>query len=243
VRTLDAGADKPIPYLEIDAEENPFLGLRGIRFSLAEQSLLHVQLRALLRAAVDHPVAVMFPMVSTLDELRQARALVDEARRTLAADGLPAGTAPIGVMIETPAAVLLASALAREVDFFSIGTNDLQQYLMAADRNNPHVSGLVAAVQPPLLHALDAVVRAAHDADIWVGICGELAGDPRLTPLLLGLGIDELSMNAAAIPAVKAAVRAVSLDGASALAARALSLTTAAEIDAALTRFSKQLQT
>lgn len=241
VRTLDAGADKPIPYLPMIAEENPFLGQRGIRFSLAERDLLHVQLRALLRAAADYRIGIMFPMISTVDEVREVRARLDAARRSLEAEGRVAGSVEVGIMIETPAAVLIAPALARMVDFFSIGTNDLMQYLLAADRNNPTVAPLVASVQPPLLHAIEAVVNAARKAGIWVGLCGELGGDPRLAPLLLGLGVNELSMSAASIPVVKATVRAVSLDAASALAARVLTFNTAAEIDAALTKFHRQL--
>jgi phosphocarrier protein FPr len=226
VRTLDAGADKPLPFLGQPHEANPFLGVRGIRLGLAEPEMLGVQLRALLRVATDHPVRIMFPMVATLDEVRAARAALEEARAASGVDAHP----EVGVMIEVPAAALGAGHLAQEVDFFSVGTNDLTQYTLAADRGNERVAGLADPLHPTVLRLIALACDAATANDIWVGVCGELAGDPVATALLLGLGVRELSMAAPAIPSVKDAVRATDLDEARALADRALTLATAVEV-------------
>jgi multiphosphoryl transfer protein len=231
VRTLDIGGDKPLPYLDAPEEENPFLGLRGVRYTLAHTPLFKTQLRALLRAAADANLSVMFPMISTLSELHAARALLDEVRDELRAEGVEhAETMPVGMMIEVPAAVLIAGHLARKVDFFSIGTNDLTQYLMAADRGNAAVGDLVDALHPAVLHMVQQTVNAAHDAGIEAYMCGELAGDPLATPLLVGLGLDELSMGAAAIPAVKARLRTLTLPEAQAIVDGALSQPSAAAV-------------
>ena len=233
VRTLDVGADKPLPYLKQAHEANPFLGVRGIRLGLERPEILSIQLRALLRAAVDHPISVMFPMITTLDELRAARGAVDTARADLERERVPVPDAlSIGVMIEVPAAALTAAVLAPEVDFFSIGTNDLTQYVMAADRGNGGVAALSDAFHPAVLRLIAATTQAAEAHGIWTGVCGELAGDPLATPLLLGLGVGELSMSAPAIPAVKQAVRATDLPRARALADDALALATGAEVRA-----------
>ncbi len=208
IRTLDVGGDKPLPYLDLPSEENPFLGWRGIRYSLDNPKLFRTQLRAILRAGHGHRVQLMFPMVSTVAEVRRARAMLDAERQSLADATIEHATQlAVGIMVETPAAVLNAHRLAMEVDFFSIGTNDLTQYLMAADRGNTRVAGLIDALQPPVVAAMAQVIEAAHEAGIWVGLCGELAGDVLSTPLLVGLGIDELSMSAPSIAAVKAAIR------------------------------------
>jgi phosphoenolpyruvate-protein phosphotransferase/dihydroxyacetone kinase phosphotransfer subunit len=232
IRTLDIGGDKTLTYLRQPHEPNPFLGQRGLRYCLDRPGLFRPQLRAILRAAAEHPIRVMFPMVSTWDELVMVDALIDEICAELQEDGLAFDEdIQRGIMIETPAAVLLADHLARLVDFFSIGTNDLTQYIMAADRGNAAVANLVSAYQPALLRAIRAVVHAGHANGIRVGLCGELAGDPRATSLLVGLELDELSMNAASIPAVKARIRQLSRTEAQHIAAAALEMSAAAEIE------------
>lgn len=226
IRTLDVGADKPLPYLMQPAEANPFLGIRGIRLGLQRPDLLGSQLRAICRVATDHRVRVMFPMVADIRELRAARAILAQM------DG--SGAMEVGVMIEVPSAALLAERLAPEVDFFSIGTNDLTQYTLAADRGNDRVGALADALHPAVLRLIALTAEAAESHGRWVGVCGELAGDPEATPLLLGLGVKELSMSAPAIPLVKQAVRRTDLPDARALAARALSCATAPEVHALL---------
>jgi multiphosphoryl transfer protein len=205
VRTLDTGADKPLPFLPQDPEANPFLGRRGIRLSLSNPDLLRTQLRAILRVAADHPLKVMFPMVATLEELRAARALLDEARAELDSRA----ELEVGVMVEVPALALQAPEFAPDVDFFSIGTNDLAQYVMAADRGNAALADLLTGSLAPVLALVAAVTAAAAAQDRWVGVCGELAGDPHAAVLLAGLGVRELSMAGSRIPAVKAALREV----------------------------------
>ena len=228
IRTLDVGGDKPLPYLDLGEEANPFLGWRAIRFCLQRPEIFMPQLRAILRAAAPEDgeprdVRIMFPMVGTVGEVRAAKAMLDAARAELHAEGLPHGeSVSVGIMIEVPSAVAIADQLAREVDFFSIGTNDLTQYVMAADRGNARVAGLASALQPAVLRQVGAAAAAAHAAGIWIGMCGELAGNPLATPVLLGLGLDELSMSAPAIAAVKDAVRGLTLDEARQLAAAAL---------------------
>ena len=212
-----------LPYLDLGREENPFLGYRGIRFCLHRPDIFKPQLRAILRASQGHNLRVMFPMIGTLAELRAARAMLAEAQAELRAENVPfdEGLA-VGIMIEVPSAVATADQLAGEADFFSIGTNDLTQYVMAADRGNANVAGLANALQPAVLRMIQQTVRAAHAAGIWVGMCGELAGNALATPLLVGLGLDELSMSAPALPAVKAAVRGLTMAEASALAGQVL---------------------
>jgi phosphoenolpyruvate-protein kinase (PTS system EI component) len=188
-------------------------------------------LRALVRVAADHPVRVMFPMVATLEELRAARGAVDRAANAVADSGARvAERLEVGAMIEVPSAALVADRLAQEVDFFSLGTNDLSQYVLAADRGNERVASLADALHPAVLELIRRTAHAAAAAGIWAGVCGELAGDPLATPLLIGLGVRELSMSAPAIPHVKHAVRATDLDAADALAAQALSLSSATEV-------------
>jgi phosphoenolpyruvate-protein phosphotransferase/dihydroxyacetone kinase phosphotransfer subunit len=229
LRTLDVGADKPLPYLPAEPEANPFLGVRGIRLALARPELLETQLRAVLRAAAEYPLKVMFPMVATLDEYRRARSLLSRAREGLERAGT---TTPdeleVGVMIEVPAAALAAELFAPEVDFFSIGTNDLVQYTMAAERGNASVAGLADGLHPSVLRLIRTVADAADGK--LVAVCGELASDPVAVPMLVGLGVTELSANAPAIPAVKEAVRKVDRGAARALADRALGLSSASEV-------------
>jgi multiphosphoryl transfer protein len=238
LRTLDVGADKPLPYLPAQTEANPFLGVRGIRLALARPELLEAQLRAVLRTSAEHPqLKVMFPMVATLEEYRQARSALERVREELE----QAGTAvpedlEVGVMIEVPAAALAAEAFAPEVDFFSLGTNDLTQYTMAAERGNASVAGLADGLHPSVLRLVRIVAEAASRHDRWVGVCGELASDPTAVPVLVGLGVTELSANAPAIPAVKQAVRGIDTRAARALADKALALSSASEVRAFLER-------
>jgi phosphocarrier protein FPr len=226
LRTLDAGADKPLPYLGQPPEPNPFLGVRGVRLGLARPDLLLPQLRAVVRVAADFPVRVMFPMVATADELRRALALLEEARRAVGS-GTELET---GIMVEVPAAALTAPALAPSVDFFSIGTNDLTQYVLAADRGNEHVAALSDALHPAVLRLIEATTIAARAHGRWVGVCGELAGDASATSLLLGLGVRELSMSAPSIGRVKQVVRSTDIPEAEALAAKALACASASEV-------------
>ena len=209
IRTLDIGGDKPLAYLQQGAEDNPFLGCRGLRLCLQNVEVFKVQLNALLRARAKSPnLQIMFPMVSTMEELNQAKYLLNGCYEALQDSGIPAAMPEIGIMIEVPAAVANARQLAKEVSFFSVGTNDLTQYVMAADRGNDRVSYLVSAAQPAVLRMIEQAAQAAHEAGITIGICGEMAGDPKLTAALIGMGIDELSMSSNRIAAVKQAVRA-----------------------------------
>jgi phosphocarrier protein FPr len=225
VRTLDIGGDKPAAYLTLPKEPNPFLGWRAIRISLAMPELFKTQLRALLRAATAGNIHLMFPMVSTLDEVLRAQALLAAAASELSAAGVPLrADLPVGIMIETPAAVAMADRLAPLVDFFSIGTNDLTQYTFAADRTNQHVVALNDPLHPALLRMVDAVLRAAHGHERWVGLCGELAADPLAIPILLGLGLDEFSMAPASIPAAKQVILRLTMPVARRLAQKALQM-------------------
>ncbi|WP_435101911.1 phosphoenolpyruvate--protein phosphotransferase [Halarchaeum sp. P4] len=226
VRTLDIGGDKPVPYLDLPDEENPFLGERGIRRSLGpDADLFETQLRALLRADADTDVgslAVMLPLVTTVEEVAEARDVVEDVVADLESEGVEATMPEFGVMVETPAAAFMADVLVEHVDFFSIGTNDLAQYVMAAERGNDAVADLGDFRQPAVLRAIDATTSAAEGTDVWVGMCGEMAGDPELTELLVGLGLRELSMSALTVPEVKARVSETDLEDAEALAERAL---------------------
>ncbi len=223
LRTLDIGGDKELPYLDLPHEMNPFLGVRAIRLCLARPELLKPQLRAALRAGVDRNLKIMFPMVSRVSEIKAARELLEECRRELEEEGQPtAGDIEIGIMIEIPAAVVMADRLADEVDFFSIGTNDLSQYTMAADRTNADLADLVSGFQPAVLRLVRDTIEAGHDSGIWVGLCGELAGEPLAIPILLGLGLDEFSMNPPAIPVAKQIIRQLAMDEAREVAREAL---------------------
>jgi multiphosphoryl transfer protein len=231
LRTLDVGADKPLPYLPVGVEANPFLGVRGIRLALAKPELLETQLRAVLRTAAEHSLKLMFPMVATLEEYRRAKAVLAEARAKLERAGTPTPEQlEVGVMIEVPAAALAAEVFAPEVDFFSLGTNDLVQYTMAAERGNPAVADLADGLHPSVLRLIRTVVDAADEHGKWVGVCGELASDPVAVPALVGLGVSELSANAPAIPAVKEAVRGIDSGAANTLAEEALARSSAAEV-------------
>ena len=203
IRTLDVGGDKDLPGVEQQAEENPFLGWRGIRMSLDTPELFKPQIRALLRAATHGNLKVMFPMIAHIDEVRAARENFKEAQRELESEGKEVGELEVGIMVETPAAAIRASEIAPEVSFFSIGTNDLVQYTLAADRGNERLRHLQSADHPAVLELIGRTCEAAREAGIWVGVCGEAAGDPALIPALVELGVTELSMSAPSIPRAK----------------------------------------
>lgn len=225
IRTLDVGGDKPLPYLGQPHEANPFLGLRGVRLSLAYPDLFRAQLTAIARLAAEFPVRAMFPMIATLDEFRAAKALLDAARAECDAPPIPTG-----MMVEVPAAVESAATFAREVDFFSIGTNDLTQYVFAAERGSPQVAALSDALHPAILRMIARVADAGRAQGKPTAVCGEMVSDPAAIPLLVGLGVAELSMSAAAIPQAKAVIRQVARPDAEALAPAALALESAAEV-------------
>jgi len=227
VRTLDVGGDKPLPYWPMPAEENPFLGVRGIRLSLQRPDILETQLRALLAAADGRPLRIMFPMVGNIDEWRTAKAMVERLRTEL-----PVADLQVGIMVEIPSAALIAPVLAREVDFFSIGTNDLTQYTLAIDRGHPSLSAQADGLHPAVLRLIGMTVEAAHAHGKWVGVCGELAADALAVPMLVGLGVDELSVSARSIALVKARVRELDFAACKQLALQALMLPGAHEVRA-----------
>lgn len=219
IRTLDIGGDKDLPYADLPKEENPFLGHRAIRYCLSHPEIFKTQLRALLRAGVHGNLWIMFPMVGNLSEIQQAKSLLEEARKELENQGLHIARNPkTGIMVEVPGAAVIADVLAKEVDFMSIGTNDLTQYTLAADRGNERVASLYDAAHPSVLRLVRQTCDAARREGILVGMCGELAGDPRMTEVLVGLGLDELSMSAGTIPEVKERIRRVQTDEARKLA-------------------------
>jgi phosphoenolpyruvate-protein phosphotransferase len=231
LRTLDIGADKPLPYLPREEERNPFLGLRGVRLSLRQPRMLADQLRAALRVAADHDVRVMFPMVATVDELRRAREALDDAHDALAGEGVAVpDRIALGIMVEVPAAALLIETFVPLVDFFSLGTNDLAQYTLAADRGNAEVAALADALHPAVLRLIERTARAAVEGGRGVAVCGEVAGDPFAIPLLLGLGVTELSMAPVHIAIAKETVRATEVGRARRLAQEALSADSVAEV-------------
>ncbi|MBU0517054.1 MAG: phosphoenolpyruvate--protein phosphotransferase, partial [Proteobacteria bacterium] len=231
IRTLDIGGDKFASSLTLAPEMNPALGLRAIRFCLRERGVFTTQLRAILRAGARGNVRVMFPLISGVTEYRHAREVLDGVKEDLAAEGVPFGhNMPVGIMVEIPGAVAMADVLAREVDFFSIGTNDLIQYALAIDRVNEHVAHMYQPFHPAVLRLIQASVLAAHQAGIPVAICGEMAAEPLCTPLLLGFGLDELSMTASAIPHVKRVIRMLSYEECRQMLAETLQFATSAEV-------------
>jgi len=225
IRTLDIGGDKPLSYLPIAHEENPFLGDRGIRAMLGRPGLLRSQLRAILRASEAGDVRVMFPMVGLLEEWRDARKILDQERQALDARQIP-----VGIMVEVPSAAIQSAQFARDADFFSIGTNDLTQYTLAMDRGHPRLASKCDGLSPAVLHLIEQTVRGAGEYGRWVGVCGGLAGDPTAVPLLLGLGVHELSVSVPAIPMVKALVRRLRIADCRELAKKALSMGTSTEV-------------
>ncbi|MCP4403469.1 MAG: phosphoenolpyruvate--protein phosphotransferase [bacterium] len=227
IRTLDVGGDKPLPYLPIPHEENPFLGERGIRVGLDRPEIFRTQIRAILRASTEGKIMVMFPMISTLSEWRAAKAMFEEEREKLDVPALP-----VGIMVEVPAAAVMAEQFAREADFFSIGTNDLTQYTLAMDRGHPKLAAQVDGLNPSVLHLIAQTVNGAHTHKKWVGVCGGIASDPQAVPLLMGLGVDELSISVPTIPSIKAQIRELDLSECQENARKALTLDSAVEVRA-----------
>jgi phosphotransferase system enzyme I (PtsI) len=241
IRTLDLGGDKFASHLELAQEMNPFLGWRAIRFCLAQPELFRAQLRAILRASAEGNVKMMYPMISGLDEWNQASVLVEKCKAELRAEGKPFDeNMEVGAMIEIPSAVLIAHTLAKRVKFFSIGSNDLIQYTLAADRTNEKVSHLYEPTHPAIIRLIKMTVDAAHAAGIWAGVCGEIAGDPMLAPLLIGLGVDELSAAPPVIAEVKYIIRRIKLTEAQALAEFALQSESPSEIFARCVEVARQ---
>jgi len=230
-RTLDVGGDKELPYIQMPKEANPFLGVRALRLSLAQPELFLPQLRAILRAAYGLPCRIMFPMVAEINEVRKAREFLERAHQSLVDEDLPhAWPVEVGIMVEIPSAALLSPELAHEVDFFSIGTNDLTQYTLAAERGNQALAYLADGLHPAVLQLIQLVIRAAHNAGKWVGLCGELGGDVEAVPVLVGLGIDELSLNSSGIPRVKSIIRSITKEASRQLAERCLVCTSSEEV-------------
>ncbi len=243
VRTLDVGGDKTIPYLNFPVEENPFLGWRSIRMCLEKVDIFKTQIRAIMRAARHGPVSMLVPMVSTLDEVNGIQRLLEDARMELKSSKIPHNSSiPVGLMIEVPSAALLAGKLAREVDFLTIGTNDLTQYTLAVDRNNKSVAHMYDPMNPAILNLIAMSARAAREADIPIAVCGEIAADPLWTPLLIGLGIAGLSMNASSIPLIKRSIRLIRHADCLRAARRALKAGTSADVRRVMSRFDKMIQ-
>lgn len=238
VRTLDIGGDKNLSYLKFAHELNPFLGLRAVRLCLAQQDIFRTQLRALLRASVYGNLKIMFPMIATLDEFREAKAILLEEKQKLRDEGIPvAETIEIGMMVEIPSAAVIADLFAQEADFLSIGTNDLIQYTLAADRMNEKVSYLYQPYHPAILRLVKMVIEAAHQNGKWVGMCGEMAGDEMAIPILLALGLDEFSMSAPSILTTRAQIANLSKVNLSTHLEQLLTLTTAREVEAYVKKY------
>lgn len=231
IRTLDIGGDKELPYLKLPEERNPFLGYRAIRLCLDRTDLLKTQLRAILRASAFGNIKMMYPMIATLDEWRAANRVLDDVKEELRKEGTPFNEAiEVGIMVEIPAAAVIADQLAKEVDFFSIGTNDLIQYTLAADRMNEHISYLYQPFHPAVIRLVKHVIDAAHAEGKWVGMCGEMAGDPLAIPVLLGLGLDEFSMSVASVLPARKLLRGLRKSAMEKLAETALAKGTAEEV-------------
>lgn len=230
IRTLDVGGDKYLPALPMEREENPFLGCRAIRLCLSRPELFRIQLRALLRASVYGNLQIMFPMISSLEELRSAKKVLNQVRTELAGEGIPTAPVPVGIMIEVPAAAIMADQLAAEVDFFSIGTNDLTQYVMAAERGNQAVEYLYSTYEPAVLRLIAMIASAAERAGITCGMCGEAAADPNLLPVFWGMGVKELSMSSSVIAGMRERLSLLRTDECQALAARVLSCASRQEV-------------
>ena len=225
VRTLDVGGDKPLAYLPLPAEENPFLGQRGIRIGLERPEIFRVQARAILRAGAHGKIRIMFPMISTIDEIREVKTMLEQEREKLGADPIETG-----IMVEVPSTAILADQFAKEVDFFSIGTNDLTQYTLAMDRGHPKLATKIDALNPAILRLIKLTADGAHQEGKWVGVCGGIASDPQAVPVLLGLGIDELSVSVPAIPSIKAEVRKYSMKKCRSIAKKTLNCASSSEV-------------
>ena len=230
IRTLDIGGDKKLSYYQFEEEMNPFLGVRAVRFCLSRKDIFRVQLRALLRASAFGKLCIMFPMIATVAEFREAKSVYDEERAKLIAEGVTVGDVQVGIMIEIPAAAVLADQLAKEADFFSIGTNDLIQYSMAADRVSQPVSYLYQPLNPSVLRLIKMAIDGAHKEGKWCGMCGEMAGDELAAPILLGLGLDEFSMSATSILPARKIINSLSYAKMKELAEKAVASSTEAEV-------------
>jgi phosphotransferase system enzyme I (PtsI) len=231
IRTLDIGGDKELPYLDLPKELNPFLGFRAIRLCLERDDIFRTQLRALLRASSYGNLKIMFPMIATLDEFRQAKQMLEEEKQVLIDKGITVSDSiEIGIMVEIPSTAVMAAQFAKEVDFFSIGTNDLIQYTMAADRMNEQVSYLYQPYNPAILRLVKMVIEASHKEGKWTGMCGEMAGDSVAIPLLLGLGLDEFSMSATSVLPARSQLAAITKEDAEAAALEAIEMNTAEEV-------------
>lgn len=240
IRTLDIGGDKEIPYLGLAKEENPFLGFRAVRLCLQREDLYRPQLRALLRASAYGEIKIMVPMISCVDELRAVKAMLEELKAELDEQGIPYNKdIQVGIMVETPAASLMADVFAKEADFFSIGTNDLTGYTMAVDRGNPDVAYLYSTYNPAVLRSIERVIKAGKAEGTMVGMCGEAAADPLLTPLLLSFGLDEFSVSAASILATRKTISLWTMEEADVVAKKAMSMATEAEVQAYLKSVAK----
>ncbi|HDL7633179.1 TPA: phosphoenolpyruvate-protein phosphotransferase PtsI [Yersinia enterocolitica] len=241
VRTMDIGGDKDLPYMNLPKEENPFLGWRAIRIAMDRKEILHAQLRAILRASAFGKLCIMFPMIISVEEVRELKAELELLKSQLREENKAFDeTIEVGVMVETPAAAVIARHLAKEVDFFSIGTNDLTQYTLAVDRGNELISHLYNPMSPSVLGLIKQVIDASHAEGKWTGMCGELAGDERATLLLLGMGLDEFSMSAISIPRIKKIIRNTNFEDVKVLAEQALAQPTAKELMDLVTTFIEE---
>jgi phosphotransferase system enzyme I (PtsI) len=242
IRTVDLGGDKFLSPLDLPSEMNPFMGWRAIRFCLARPDIFKIQLRAILRASIYGSLKLMYPMISGLDELRRANEILNDVREELNREGIPFdANLEVGAMIEVPSAALTCDLLAREVRFFSIGTNDLIQYALAVDRVNEKIAYLYEPTHPGILRLLKQIIDAGHAVGIWVGMCGEMAGEPALALLLLGMGLDEFSTSPVQAPLIKKVIRSVERRAVQQIAQEALTLRTAKEIEGFLTAHLRQL--
>jgi phosphotransferase system enzyme I (PtsI) len=243
IRTLDIGGDKKLPFLEMPEELNPFLGWRAIRMCLDNPELFKVQLRAILRASHYGKIKIMYPMISSVTELRRANAILKEAKDELRREGIPFDeNLEVGIMVEIPSAAVTTDILAKEVDFFSIGTNDLIQYTLAVDRMNEKIANLYEPFHPAVLRLIKNVIDASHRAGKWTGMCGEMAGDPLAAPILLGMGLDEFSMSATSISQVKKVIRSLTYDQAREIANKALEMESPAEIKEMLNKVLEEIK-
>ncbi|CAI0693958.1 Phosphoenolpyruvate-protein phosphotransferase [Serratia quinivorans] len=241
VRTMDIGGDKDLPYMNLPKEENPFLGWRAIRIAMDRREILHAQLRAILRASAFGKLRIMFPMIISVEEVRDLKGEIETLKAQLREEAKAFDeTIEVGVMVETPAAAVIAHHLAKEVDFFSIGTNDLTQYTLAVDRGNELISHLYNPMSPSVLGLIKQVIDASHAEGKWTGMCGELAGDERATLLLLGMGLDEFSMSAISIPRIKKIIRNTNFEDVKALAAQALAQPTAQDLMNCVNKFIEE---
>ena len=240
IRTLDVGGDKEIPYLELPKEENPFLGYRAVRLCLNRDDIYRPQLRALLRASAYGDIRIMVPMITCIDEVRKVKEIISELKAELDAKEIPYNKdIMVGIMVETPASVIMADAFAKECDFFSIGTNDLTGYTMCADRGNPDVAYLYSAYNPAVIRAIERTIKSGKEGGAIVGMCGEAAADPLLTPLLLSFGMDEFSVSATSILTTRKVISQWTMEEADAVAQKALTFTTEAEVKAYLESVAK----